>query len=141
MFFLPVTREPSSEQAVSPANNTLIKNPILSLLSRTPSVQGNAHTHTHRSDFAIVVLVREVSCKTEISNLESEILGDEHVTGSQVPVHTLQRQTIICHWAIIVRVCSVCAVCVCAHVILLASAADGPFHEQSAEQSRSYRGQ
>ena len=47
---------------------------------------------THRRDFTVVVLVREVSGQTKITNLESEVFSYEDVACRQVTMYTLQAE-------------------------------------------------
>ena len=49
----------------------------------------------HRSDFSVVVLFREVSCQTKVTNLQQEALRDQNIPGSQVTMDTLQSEKLI----------------------------------------------
>lgn len=45
----------------------------------------------HRSDFSVVVFLGEVSGQAKVSDLEQKTFSNQHISSSQVAVHTLWR--------------------------------------------------
>ena len=61
----------------------------------TKIIETNLMIVAHRSDFSVVVLFREVSCQTKVTNLQQEALRDQNIPGSQVTMDTLQSEKLI----------------------------------------------